>query len=351
MLTARELIADGHQVILVEKGDMAKESTWAGGGILSPLYPWRYHDSVTKLASWSQSEYADLCDSLKTSTNIDPEFSPSGMLCIATDEIQTAANWAERHAKSIDLAGQDKVRILEPALACSPDKAIWMSDIAHVRNPRLARALVEDIMLMGVSLTINQPVVRLLIDHDKVSGAETPNGVLESDAVVVCTGAWTGQLFNDFTSPPAIRPVKGQMLLFKTNPGTIKRIVLEDNRYIIPRKDGRVLFGSTLEEVGFDKQTTSAAREELYTLATARFPVLKQYSIEKHWAGLRPGAPAGIPYISAHPYLSGLYINAGHFRNGVVLGPASARLCADLVLGRKPILPPEPYAWQAARDE
>ncbi len=140
------------------------------------------------------------------------------------------------------------------------------------------------------------------------------------------------------------------MLLFNTKPGLIKRIVLEGNRYIIPRKDGRVLFGSTMEDVGFKKKTTQEARDELYNIATERFPVLKEYPIEKHWAGLRPGSPTGIPYICSHPELAGLYINAGHFRNGVVLGPASARLCADLVTGREPSLPAAPYRLNAPRE-
>jgi glycine oxidase len=126
-------------------------------------------------------------------------------------------------------------------------------------------------------------------------------------------------------------------------------MVLESNRYVIPRRDGRTLFGSTIEDVGFDKQTTKAARDELYRIATERFPILKQYPVEAHWAGLRPSSPAGVPFIGRHPQIDGLFINAGHFRNGIVLGPASARLLADLVLERPPILDPAPYAWTAAR--
>ena len=139
------------------------------------------------------------------------------------------------------------------------------------------------------------------------------------------------------------------MLMFKAAPGTVSRIVLEANRYVIPRRDGRTLFGSTIEEVGFEKQTTEAARDELYTIATQRFPILKEYPVEAHWAGLRPSSPAGVPYIGRHPGIDGLFVNAGHFRNGIVLGLASARLAADLVLGREPIVDPAPYAWTAAR--
>jgi glycine oxidase len=172
---------------------------------------------------------------------------------------------------------------------------------------------------------------------------------LRADSVIVCAGAWSGQLLGGLPAPPDIRPVRGQMLLFAAAPGTISRMVLEGTRYVIPRRDGRTLFGSTIEDVGFEKRTTDDAREELHEIATRRFPILKQFPVEAHWAGLRPSSPAGVPYIARHPEIEGLFVNAGHFRNGIVLGPASARLVADLVLGRAPTLDPAPYAWTAAR--
>ncbi len=225
-----------------------------------------------------------------------------------------------------------------------------MPAVGQVRNPRLAQALALDIVSLGANIQTHQTVTGLLTSHNRVIGVKTTTEDMYADKVVICAGAWTSQLLKSTTPEPEIRPIRGQMLLFKTKPGIIKRIVLEENRYIIPRKDGRVLFGSTIEDVGFEKKTTQAARDELYTIATERFPILSKYSIEKHWAGLRPGSPAGVPYITAHPELPGLFINAGHFRNGVVLGPASARLCADLVMEREPMLPPEPYSLYATRE-
>jgi glycine oxidase len=115
-------------------------------------------------------------------------------------------------------------------------------------------------------------------------------------------------------------------------------------------RDGRIVVGSTLEYRGFDKQTTEQAKQELEAFALAHFPSLQEARIEHHWAGLRPGSPNGIPYIGQVPGIDGLYLNAGHFRNGVVLGPASARLMADIVLQRPTILDPTPYAIDAKRE-
>jgi glycine oxidase len=349
MLTARELCTSGVRVTVLERQAVARESSWAGGGIISPLYPWRYLDSVTRLATFSQAVYPELVRQLLEDTGIDPEYEPSGMLVVAPEEESDALAWGGRLARRVERVDTATCHTLEPAMARAPASALWLPDVGQVRNPRLTRALRTDIERRGVRLLEHTPMTGLLTADDRIRGAQTADGALEADAVVVCAGAWTHDLLAQFTSVPDVRPVRGQMLLFHGQPGAVHRIVLEENRYLIPRRDGRVLFGSTLEETGFDKSTTSEAREELYQLATERFPVLARFPVERHWAGLRPGSPAGVPYIARHPQFSNLYVNAGHFRNGIVLGPASARLLADLLLERPAIVPPEPYSLTAAR--
>ena len=180
----------------------------------------------------------------------------------------------------------------------------------------------------------------------KVTGVSSSMGDIIADNVLVAGGAWSANLLKNINI--SVEPVKGQMILFKTEPGKIKRITLSQDRYVIPRKDGRVLVGSTLEHTGFDKSTTTAAREELMQEAFRIIPCLKEAEVEFHWAGLRPGSTKGIPYICSIPGVEGLYLNAGHYRNGVVLGPASARLAADLILNRQPILDIAPYQLEQA---
>jgi glycine oxidase len=119
--------------------------------------------------------------------------------------------------------------------------------------------------------------------------------------------------------------------------------LVTEGHYVIPRRDGYVLAGSTLEYVGYDKTTTEGAYRELHRAALTMVPALTAYSVEQQWAGLRPGSSQGIPLIGPYPNVEGLYIIAGHFRNGIAMGPASARLLADLILQRLPIIDPEPY--------
>ncbi|MES9830558.1 MAG: glycine oxidase ThiO [Candidatus Thiodiazotropha sp.] len=348
MLTANELYSAGMAVALVEKGRPGRESSWAGGGIISPLYPWRYNDSISKLAQWSQANYPAIARMLIDAGGPDPEYLKSGLLILEPSDTDRATAWSGRFGQPLHLIDGKGIAQCQPGLDSYATEAVLLPDVAQIRNPRLTKSLYHAIR---EKTTIHEQTeaTELLIEQGRVRGIKTPTGTLEADKVIICAGAWSGNLLNDIVTPPAIEPVLGQMIIFRHQPGAITRIVLHNDRYIIPRKDGRVLVGSTLEYRGFDKHTTEQAKQELKAFALAHFPSLGKAEIEHHWAGLRPGSPSGIPYIGPIPEIDGLYLNAGHFRNGVVLGPASTRLLADIVLGHTPILDPEPYTIDAER--
>jgi glycine oxidase len=348
LMTARELAAAGSEVVLVEMGSTGRESSWAGGGILSPLYPWRYRGAVTALATWSQRAYPEFCQTLFEETGVDPEYTPSGLMILDPEATDLALNWAETEQISMELLSPSAVLDKEPELGFKTDAALWMPEIAQIRNPRLTKALHLSIA-SRIEIRESEEVLQLRVEGGRIEGVTTTAGSIDADNVIVCTGAWTAQLLEKLGRKPDIHPVRGQMILFFAKPGKIRHVTLCRERYVIPRKDGRVLIGSTLEEAGFEKRTTAEAKEELYRVAVEMFPLLKRTPIEDHWAGLRPGSPSGIPYIGPYPGAEGLFVNAGHFRNGLVTGPASARLIADIVLGREPILPPSAYALDSAR--
>lgn len=348
LLTARELVRAGASVTLVEMGETGRESSWAGGGIISPLYPWRYPDSVTALACWSQAAYPQLCAELLDETKIDPEFTPNGLLILDTEERDQALAWAQRHGCEVQVIDGPRVQEIEPGLGPRPAQAILLPKVANVRNPRLVKAARRS--LVGrFQLREQEEVLEILDGGGRTRGVRTTMGEIHADQVVVCTGAWTARLLDQLGQRPEIEPVRGQMILFLAQPGQISHITLNRDRYVIPRRDGRVLIGATFEHEGFVKATTAEAKEGLHRYAIELFPLLKNVLIEQHWSGLRPGSPSGIPYIGAYPGTEGLYVNAGHYTNGVGAGPASARLAADLMLGREPIVDPAPYALDAER--
>jgi glycine oxidase (EC 1.4.3.19) len=348
LLTARELQLSGAKVTLIEMGETGRESSWASGGILSPLYPWRAPEPITSLARWSQDLYPVLTAQLLESTGIDPEFTVSGLLVLDDEDLDQALDWGVRHGQPIEVIQDPPPHVIEPELGPHLARALHLPGIAQLRPPRLSKAI-RRALERRIDLREREEVIERLIDGDRVRGVRTPKGRVEAGDVVICAGAWTAKLLEQLGAPPTIQPVRGQMLLFHAKPGQIHHITLYAGRYAIPRRDGRVLFGSTLEHTGFVKRTTAEDKEALYHEAIELFPVLRRTPIEDHWAGLRPGSPRGIPYIGAYPGIEGLYFNAGHFRNGLVMGPASARLMVDLILDREPILDPAPYALNAPR--
>lgn len=366
LLSARMLNEQGVRVTLLERGVIGRESSWAGGGILSPLYPWRHPDPINQLAQGSVAAYQQLASELIEATGLDPELRASGVLILGAELDSQVSEWAERFNVEVSaLSSRSEIAEIEPALfedhhqgsgnlddAPPPlDQALFMPTIGQVRNPRLIAALRADLQRRGVELREECEVTGFEIRERRVVGVVTGSGRLSCETAVVTGGAWSQQLLQradeSGEAPPQIEPVRGQMLLFEGEPDRIRRITLHHDRYAIPRRDGRILFGSTVEHVAFRKETTAEAGEELVRAATNLFPLLRGLPVAHHWAGLRPGTATGVPYIARHPRIDGLFINAGHFRNGVVLAPASVRLLCDLITGATPQLDPTPYTWRA----
>ena len=343
MLTALELVNAGLEVTVLERSRPATESSWAGGGILSPLYPWRYPRAVNVLARESQRRYPEFCQELYQATGIDPQWTRSGLLIADSDNAAMVEQWADEFVVEYAWPTAEEARQIEPLLGLYPGGSVWLPEVAQVRNPRLVKSLQMYVEQRGVEIRPRCPALAWKISGHRVDAVDTPRGALSAEYFVVAGGAWSGELLEPTGIHLPIQPVRGQMILFKGTPGLVSRITLYMGHYAIPRRDGHVLFGSTLEYTGFDKQTTSAARKELTQAAYELLPRLADLPIERHWAGLRPGSPDGTPIVGPHPGIDNLYINAGHFRNGVVLGPASARLLVDVLLQRPPVVTPDPY--------
>jgi glycine oxidase len=343
MLTARELVQKGAQVTLVERGRLGGESSWAGGGILAPLYPWQHPAAISDLASWSQHCYPQLCQRLTDATGIDPEWTRSGLLILDAAERSHAIRWTGGVHMSIELLDRDTIEHLEPRLARDVDTAVMLPDLAQVRNPRLVTALQVDLINRGVEVLEHTAVTALLMKDDRVTAVETSSGRIDANHVVIAAGAWSGTILKRLNIIQDVVPVRGQMLLYQAVPGLIGHVIVSKGYYIIPRRDGHILVGSTVEHTGFDKSTTAQAATELKRIAISLVPDLERHEIKRQWAGLRPGTASGMPYIGAHPLIAGLFVNTGHYRNGLLLAPASARLLVDIMMGNQPIVDPVPY--------
>jgi len=346
LLTTRELLAAGAEVILLERGLLGQEASWAGGGIVSPLYPWRYPPAVTALASWAQQAYPGLAGALLAETGIDAEFERCGLLFVDAPDARDARVWAQQQGMSLEVLEHEALHARWPGLAADAGSGLFLPALANIRNPRLIKALIASLRAQPrASLREQAGVTGLRAASGMAPAVVLADGeVVTGDAVVVCGGAWSAQLLAASGVMLPVRPVRGQMQLYQLAPGALPNMIMRGGHYVIPRRDGHVLCGSTLEEAGFDKSVTTQAHDTLRRAASGLWPALAGAPLVRQWAGLRPGSPNGIPFIGAVPGLEGVWVNAGQFRNGLVLAPASARLMADLVLGRAPALDPLPYS-------
>lgn len=341
LLTAYELRGAGLDVMVLDRGEPAREASWAGGGILSPLYPWRYPDPINVLARWGQQAYPALVASLFEQTGLDSEFFPCGLAMFDDEEERAARLWSSRWEIPYDIVTGS---VPDAARHCRSrhGNALWFPSIAQVRNPRLTQALVQQLRKSGV--TVRGGVSpRLVTQAGRFTGVQLGSDWIPAKVVVVAAGAWSSELDKRVAQVATIYPIKGQMLLYRSDPNLLTCIVLSKGRYLIPRRDGRILVGSTVEDVGFDRSITHEACQELSAFARDTLPQLEKATLEHHWAGFRPATLDGLPYIGEHPEIQGLFVNAGHFRNGVVMGPASARLTAELVLAKPLSFDPAPY--------
>lgn len=344
LLSAYKLALSGVDVDLFDCSSFGSESSWAGGGIVSPLYPWRYASAVASLSAWSQDFYPAFAAELSLRSGVDPEVYKTGIFWIDLDDEHQAIAWGDRCGRNFQCVSTVELHKAVPVINKLYERALWLSDVANVRNPRLLKALQLTLSALP-NVRMHEGVkVLSLLDSNLGLRVATSAGELLADRVLVAAGAWSGELLATLGLHLPVEPVKGQMILYKCEPDYLPAMVLAEGRYAIPRRDGHVLVGSTLEHVGFDKTPTGEALASLKASAEKMLPGLAQREVVGHWAGLRPGSPDGIPFIGEVPELPGLWLNCGHYRNGLVLAPASCELLKNLMLGETPIVDPAPYS-------
>ena len=347
---ALTLLQRGARVTLLERGQIGGESSWAGGGILSPLLPWDYAESLAALAVRSMAGYAEWITGIEALSRLDAEYWRCGMLALDVAAPERARAWCAAHGMAAEWELPTRLSALSPAFQPQGEgeNSIWLPEVAQVRNPRLVAALRAAVLRLGGTILEQSPATGVLTQGGRVTAVQTHSASIPADSLVLATGAWSALGLAGLAATPHIRPIRGQMLLFKLDPGMLDTILYRNGLYLIPRRDGHLLVGSTLEDVGFDKSTDAATRQRLHAEAAELLPALATIQPVQHWAGLRPGSPGNIPVIDRHPNFENVFVNTGHFRYGVTLAPASSELLVALMEGRPPPLDPEPYRWQAA---
>jgi glycine oxidase len=319
-----ELRKKGASVLVVERGEPGREASYAAGGMLVDC-PFETHAALLPLATASARMYPEFVHELQVESGMNVDLRDYGTILFPS-----TAHASDPALQSARLPAP--LSDFEPALADFAQPAFYLQERSV--DPRaLISAALHTAWKRGVDFSSGDEVTGVNLSDAGVSGVTTEKTMFLAPKVVNCAGAWSGRIA-PYNFPT--RPVKGQMLcLIAPSRSLLKRVVRSADVYLIPRSDGRIIVGTTVEEAGFDKRTDLATIQRLHRAAVALVPELRNAKILEDWAGLRPGTPDALPILGATS-TPGYYVATGHFRDGILLAPITARVMGDVVEGTKP---------------
>jgi glycine oxidase len=334
---ALRLAQAGRSVVVLERSVPGAEASSAAGGILSPgveaVEPGPFYD----LCRASLQRYPAFAAEVERLSGIWIGYRAGGTLEIALDDrmAQVLAGRAarlERTGLPVDVLDGDAARRLEPGLSPRTRGALFFAGEASLDPRLLGRALYVAAARAGARFVSGQ-VRRVVLEGARVAGVDHDSGRIAAPAVVVAAGAWSLQVEGSGLPPGAVRPVRGQIGVLDTRPPLLSRVVFSEKGYVVPRPDGRVLCGSTMEEAGFEKAVTAGGLLRVLELAVEIAPALASAPVVDSWSNFRPATPDGLP-ILGRGKVEGLFHATGHYRNGILLAPITADVVADAVLDR-----------------
>jgi glycine oxidase len=338
--TALALAGRGAQAVVLERAVPGAEASSAAAGILgaqSELHgPLR--DQNAALFARARDAWGPWARELREASGIDVGYRVSGVLRVAltdTGQAELAGEVAWQHSRGLraSLLDAREAREIEPQLSPATLGAAFFADDGQVDPPALLRALVAAAARSArIAIRSGTTVQRLLVEGDRCVGAELDDGALRADAVVLAAGSWSSLVPGVPTSLPAVKPVRGQMVLLDERPPRLRAIVFGSGAYVVPRGDGRVVCGSTMENAGFRREVTAAGLEAILSGALACVPSLGGAQFSSAWSNFRPHVEGAAALIGASP-LPGLFLATGHHRNGILLSKVTADAVAGAVLG------------------
>lgn len=340
------------EVILIERGQPGAEASWAAGGMLAPQVEADHIDDFFRLACASRDLYPVFAQSLQEETGIDVEFDTTGTLCLGFTlqdgaELRRRYQWQTSEGLQVEWLSGDEARGLEPCLSANVASALRLPNDWQVESRRLVAALVSANKKLGIRLITDCAVTALRIEHETVRGVETSQGFVAAPIVVVAAGAWSSLISSPSSPPIQIEPVRGQMLCFSARPEIARHVIYSPRGYLVPRRDGRVLAGSTAEHVGFDKRVTDDGINAIKAMTMEISGTIAGLPVIDSWAGFRPRAKDGLPVLGPCKEIRGLLYATGHYRNGILLAPITGEVIADAIVDG--ITPPSLSAFSPNR--
>jgi glycine oxidase len=328
-----------HDVTLIERGQLGAEASWAAGGILGPQVEADRLDDFFRLACASRDMYPAFANALNEESGTDVELDATGTLYLGftqedENELRRRFEWQTKLGLAVELLNAAEARALEPRISAKVRCALRFPNDVSVENRKLLEALAMANEKLGVRVVTDCEVRAVRVEQGHVCAVETSRGIVSGPIVVLAAGAWTSLINSAGASfpPIAIEPVRGQMLCFKADPPIARHVIYSSRGYLVPRRDGRLLAGSTAERVGFDKKVTDEGMNTIKSMALEIAPSIAGLPLVSSWAGFRPRAADGLPVLGPCEGIEGLFYATGHYRNGILLAPITGELIAKAIV-------------------
>ncbi len=336
--TAYELAKSGCRVTLFERATPGAEASSAAAGLLAPVGETRRSDPFQKLALDSWARYPGIARELRDVTGVDVEHMTTGTLYPLSGRAEHAQSqeqtrWRLAEEMGMRVVEGQELRGMEPGLSPDITAALFVRGDHWVNNQRLVMAYAAAAAGRGVLIRTGTEVTRLLADGGRVIGVAAAGERVAAERVLLAAGAWSASLAASLGLDLPVTPVRGQMMAVSNVPPLLRHVVHGHQGYLTPRPSGELLIGATVEHMGFERAMTPEGLAHLVNGAIAVLPALRGRPVTRTWCGFRPGTPDDMPVLGPWPGLEGLYVATGHYRNGILLAPATAALMTEAILG------------------
>jgi glycine oxidase len=329
---AHELARANVRVTVVDRGRVGGAASSAAAGLLTPTVSTSPAGPLVELCHQSAALYEAWGEELRAAGAGDIGFRRRGLLEVWTTGVPSDATDSAFASRRVELLSEAELRRLEPALAGPASGAAYYPDDAQVDPARLTREVARVAELAGVRILEHEPVHELVRSGDRISAVYTAAACYRPGLVVLAAGAWSGDLVRGLGVSLPTRPVKGQLLQADCRLSPVRTPMFVGDALFVPRSDGTLVLGVTVEEAGYDDRVTLAGLRTILTLTSSAVPATGQLPLGRAWAGLRPATPDGLPYMGPVPPLRNLWVSTGHFRKGILLAPACAQGMARSIL-------------------
>lgn len=339
---AREFHKKGfNEIKILEKGSVGQEASWAAAGMLAPQAETNQADDFFRFCNESNKLYPNFAAELLDETDVDIELDKNGTLYLAFNEndvteIRQRYDWQTKAGLEVEHLTARETHQLEPFVSPDSLESLFFPNDCQVENRKLLKALRKYIELNGIEILEQTEVKNLISENGKIKAVETSKDEkFSADVYVLATGAWTSLIKAESLKIPKVQPMLGQMVSFHTAKRLFTRVIYSPRGYIVPRKLGKILAGATVEDVGFENETTDSGIEFVCENAFEISPSLENLPIDEKWSGLRPFCADGLPILGKIPDAENLIIATGHFRNGILLAPLTAKILAEKIIDGK----------------